>query len=162
MSTLVDIFTGIGNAIREKDGSTDVIPVVSMADRIKSIETGSNIVFTTLSRDNIEISSGGYLCVRLPSSIANAQRVIAMCLQMHFHKRSYSYMSWYSRSPSETYGKFGEVWSSNINEDILYTISPSSTSLLILDTGDNANFDYAWSNTSSDNEFIYGWVLYEE
>ena len=39
-STLVEVFTDIANAIREKEGSSDVIAVSDMSDRIKSIETG--------------------------------------------------------------------------------------------------------------------------
>lgn len=54
--TLIEVFTAIGNAIRAKEGSTAVIPVMSMAERISAIETGVDTSDATA--DANEILSG--------------------------------------------------------------------------------------------------------
>lgn len=62
--------TAIGDAIREKEGSTEVIPVPDMAARIGAIQTGgvSKVVTTarlgdgiTIGRESLSVSDYGYL-----------------------------------------------------------------------------------------------------
>lgn len=62
--------TAIGDAIRDKEGSTDTIPVPDMASRIGAIQTGgvSKVVTTarlgdgvSIGRESLSVSDYGYL-----------------------------------------------------------------------------------------------------
>ena len=57
---LVDIFTDIGNAIRDKLGITSKIPVVDMAARISDIETGIDTDDATATRADILAGKTAY------------------------------------------------------------------------------------------------------
>lgn len=83
MSTLTEVFTGIADAIREKEGSTGTIPVSDMASRISAIETGSGIYEGTITKswfDGIGTTSG-LLSFNLPVPI---NKLIAFAAHLSF------------------------------------------------------------------------------
>lgn len=46
-NTLTDLMTGICNAVREKEGSSDLIPAPDIPDRIRGIQSGGDILQTS-------------------------------------------------------------------------------------------------------------------
>lgn len=46
-NTLTDLMTGICNAVREKEGSSELIPAPDIPERIRGIQSGEDILQTS-------------------------------------------------------------------------------------------------------------------
>lgn len=46
-NTLTDLMTGICDAVREKEGSSDLIPAPDIPERIRGIQSGGDILQTS-------------------------------------------------------------------------------------------------------------------
>lgn len=59
-NTLTDLMTGICNAVREKEGSSDLIPAPDIPERIRGIQSGGDILQTSsmgMANSGSEIAS---------------------------------------------------------------------------------------------------------
>ena len=67
-NTLTDLMTGICNAVREKEGSSELIPAPDIPERIRGIQSGGDILQTS----SMGMANSG-------SEIANVLQIEVTC-----------------------------------------------------------------------------------